>query len=349
MQISPGTQLVWSLSGSEAVNLGMPKIEPDHLYCALLKFVELSDDTISRLLNNSSEVSSVCNERNDLARKFKNLPGSTTEIRHALRKETEHGSHKLEGNLIHRSDASRKIFEKAIALANDKGEPVYPTHLHQVLMDSPTPAMKKVLKLEDSYPEWLMKLDKNAGGEQAPSPLRQYPAWVQPIEDLTPRKGFSIPAASRPQVKALQAALTSSRPSPLLLICEKEVDPLALLGKAAEGGEPGPALVKVDHISLMKSLADMDDPEAPGREIARFLEETLQQDERVWSFLDLTRGIEESLLDLLTPILSKGPRLIVAISEKSYHSSVKANEAAEAAFRTIWLHDLSAAPKLNRI
>ena len=56
MQISPGTQLVWSLSGSEAVNLGMPKIEPDHLYCALLKFVELNDETIARLLTTPAKL-----------------------------------------------------------------------------------------------------------------------------------------------------------------------------------------------------------------------------------------------------------------------------------------------------
>jgi hypothetical protein len=348
MQISPGTQLVWSLSGSEAVNLGMPKIEPDHLYCALLKFVELSDDTIARLLNNSSEAPSVCRERNELADKFKNLPGSTTEIRHALRKQAEHGTHKLEGNLIHRSDASRKIFEKAIEMANDENEPVYPTHLLRVLMDSPTPAMKKVLKLEDDVPKWLLGLDQKA---EEIEEVKHYPAWIQPVQDLAPRRGFSVPSTSQPQRKVLDAALTSSRPSPLLLICESGVDPLALLGKVVEDNQTSPALLKVDLSYLLKEMADLDNPEMTGKQIAFHLEDLQQQDEQAWMFLDLTKGaqFEDSFLDDLIPLLSKGLRLIAAVSEKSYHARIKTNEAAEAAFRAIWLHDLSAVRKLSRI
>lgn len=351
MQISPGTQLVWSLSGSEAVNLGMPKIEPDHLYCALLKFVELSDDTISRLLTNSSEVSPVCRERDDLARQFKNLPRSTTDIRHALRKETEHGTHKLEGNLIHRSDASRKVFEKAIALANDEDSPVYPTHLLQVLMESPTPAMKKVLKLEDDVPDWLQKLDEIAEEKgKAPAPPRSYPIWLQPIADLAPKRGFSVPSASQPQLKVLEAALTSSRPSPLLLICEPGVNPLALLGKCGESAADSLTLLKAEPSEIYSNLDQEKRAELTGKEIARFIDEW-QEHKDIWLFFDLTEGkaADDSILADLIALLPKGPRLVTAVSEKTYHARIRTDEAAEAGFRSIWLHELSTAPKLSRI
>ncbi len=345
MQISPGTQLVWSLSGSEAVNLGMPKIEPDHLYCALLKFVELSDDTIARLLNNSSDASLVCRERDDLAPKFKGLPGSTADLRHALRKETEHGTHKLEGNLIHRSDASRRVFEKAIQIANDEGAPVYPTHLLQVLMESPTPAMKKVLKLESDLPQWLAALDQ---GEEEAAEARQYPSWVQPLQDLAPKRGFSVPSTSQPQVKVLAAALAAANPSPLLLICEASVEPLPLVGKAQADDQ---SLLKLDEAKILERIGGKGDAESISAEIARALDEIWQQDEQTWMFCDLTqeKKSEDLFLDYLTLLLSKEPRLIIAVTEKQYKTRFKANQSAGACFRPIWLHDLSAVRKVSRI
>lgn len=351
MQISPGTQLVWSLSGSEAVNLGMPKIEPDHLFCALLKFVELSDDTISRLLADSSEIAPVCRERDDLAREFKNLPRSTTEIRHALRKETEHGTHKLEGNLIHRSDASRKIFEKAIALANKADTPVYPIHLLQVLMVAPTPAMKKVLNLEDDLPGWLQQLAEiGEEKEKAPSPPRSYPSWLQPVAELAPRKGFSPPEASQPQLKVLQAALTSAHPSPLLLICEPEVDPIALLGKCEADLAGGLTLLKADPARIYSNLDEDKRTERIGREISRFIDEW-QEHKDIWLFFDLTEEkspVDAVLADLIA-LLPGAPRLITAVNEKTYHASIKTDETAEAGFRSVWLHRLSNKPRLSRI
>ncbi len=345
MQISPGTQLVWSLSGSEAVNLGMPKIEPDHLYCALLKFVELSDDTITRLLNNSSDAPSVCRERDDLALKFNDLPGSTTDLRHALRKETEHGTHKLEGNLIHRSDASRKVFEQAIQIANDEDVPVAPTHLLQVLMESPTPAMKKVLKLESDLPQWLADLDQE---EEKAVETRQYPSWIQPLQDLAPKRGFSAPSTSQPQIKVIAAALTASNPSPLLLICEANVEPLPLVGKAQADDQ---TLLRFDHEKVLDRIGKKEEKESIGVEIARSLDEFWRQDKTAWIFCDLTQDTEseDSLLDCLTPLLSKEPRLVVAVTDKTYKKRVRTNQAAEASFRPIWLHDLSNVRKVSRI
>lgn len=348
MQISPGTQLVWSLSGSEAVNLGMPKIEPDHLYCALLKFVELNDETIARLLTNSSEAPAVCEERDDLAPKFKDLPNSTTEIRHAVRKEAEHGTHKLEGNLIHRSDISRKIFEKAIEMANKEDSPTYPTHLLQVLMESPTPAMKKVLQLEEHIPDWLQELEPEEA--QGKSMIQPYPSWIQLIQDLTPKKGFSVPSSSQPQIKVIASALSAPHPSPLLLICEPAIDTLALVGKTKMDHLSDINLLKANHNKILSATSDKEDQEVIGREIAKGVDEALQ-DEKSWLFFDLTKGTEDetSFLSHLLPLAKKEPRLILAVAEKMYHSMIRKDEAAEASFRSIWLHDLEASKKLSRI
>jgi len=346
MQISPGTQLVWSLSGSEAINLGMSLIEPDHLFCALLKFSELDDDTITRLLNNPSDLPIVVEERDDLSLALEDLEGSTADIRHAVRKEAEHGTHKLEGNLIHRSEASRKLFERAIEKANSQDEPVHPTHLLSVILAEPTPAMKKVLKKEDGIPDWLLEKEGDDKKEEADERLV---SWIQPIQQLAPKKGFSVKETCQPQLRIISLALTAASPSPVLLICEPKVEVSAMLGNIAED-ESNLLLYKADHAKLLVDLADMDDPNLPGREIARVMDE-IQTKENAWLFFDLSSEtqVEDSTLTSLTALLPKQPRLVLAIGEKTYQRQILTDQAAEAGFRSIWLHNLDVEKSLNRL
>ncbi len=346
MQISPGTQLVWSLSGSEAVNLGMPKIEPDHLFCGLLKFSELNDDTISGLLNDKSDLSSVIEERDDLALALEDLGQSTADIRHAVRKEAEHGTHKLEGNLIHRSDTSRKLFEAAIEKANINNEPVLPTHLLSVILADPTPAMKKVLKTDDGIPDWLLE---KQGGEKQEEAVERLASWLRPIQELVPKKGFSVKDVCQPQLIVLTKALTDPVTYPLLLIYEEQVDVTALLGKTAvdQGDLP---LFKVDQNKMQISVADLPEPEIANRVILSAIEETLQNESN-WLFIDFTDldFSGDGLWEDLNPLVQKQAHLIFAVSEKTYQQKIKADQAAETGFRIIWLHDLSFNHSINQI
>ncbi len=346
MQISAGTQLVWSLSGSEAVNLGMPMIEPDHLFCALLKFSELDNSTINSLLNDAGDLESVYDERDNLVLALEDLGQSTVEIRHAIRNEAEHGNSKLEGNLIHRSEASRKLFERAIEKANSQGEPVHPTHLLSVILAEPTTAMKKALKKEDGIPDWLLEKEGDDKKEEADEWLV---SWIQPIQQLAPKKGFSVKETCQPQLKIISLALSAASPSPVLLICEPKVEVSALLGKIAED-EGNLILYKADHAKLLMDLADMDDPNLPGREIARVMDE-IQSKENAWLFFDLNGEtlVEESTLTSLTALLTKQPRLVLAIGVKTYQSQILRDQTAEAGFRSIWLHNLDVEKSLNRL
>ncbi|MDI7276172.1 MAG: hypothetical protein QME94_09340, partial [Anaerolineae bacterium] len=62
MDTSPGTELVWSLAARETILSGMPEIDPEHFYCAGLKFAELPPEEMVKLLRHPCEPRALADE-----------------------------------------------------------------------------------------------------------------------------------------------------------------------------------------------------------------------------------------------------------------------------------------------
>ncbi|MCK4882696.1 MAG: hypothetical protein KAS92_06710 [Candidatus Omnitrophica bacterium] len=146
MNISPTIDLVMQLAGREAIAGQFKEIEPEHFLMAILKFAELTSTQLdqiapefSKLLND--ELTELCALLDGY-----NLCGKTTQLRRTLRKNIGRGNHIFSGGVIHRTDASRKLFSAARNKAlSDHSNQFKAGHLLDAIFDAPTPKMNELL------------------------------------------------------------------------------------------------------------------------------------------------------------------------------------------------------------
>jgi ATP-dependent Clp protease ATP-binding subunit ClpA len=330
MELSPGVELVWSLAGREMVLARTQEVEPEHFLCALLKFSEMDDSDLEKVASGPSVAKELVTERDEVRAFLKDRSLSSAHCRHDLRRVMGRGSHEHTGGSIHRSDASRQLFEQAARLARQDRSQLESRHLLQALLDSPTPAMAKVMGGRES------RAPAPVEPEALPPFVDQY---IQDLAKLVGDGGFDVPTLCAPQVQVLKWAIQSADPSPVLLVCEPRVSALPLLGRAAQESSGQQRIARLDHAAIQKSAANKD---AFADQLSDVLGNAAE-DDKLALFLDATEQAAEEvalLLSVLRPSADGGPRVILAVSRDTYSTMIEPDSEMDRVFRVIWLHEL---------
>lgn len=146
MKVSVCIELVWKLAAQEAIAGEFKEIEPDHFFAGLLKFSELPVEKLVAAATDAPPAKQLAAEVTALRNALGDYINQTTRWRRELRAQLGKGGVAYKGGEIHRSSASRDLFDSATRLADDAGsEALAPAHLLAALLTSPTLAMTEVL------------------------------------------------------------------------------------------------------------------------------------------------------------------------------------------------------------
>jgi hypothetical protein len=143
MQPGYSIQLVWPLASFEAVNTAYEHIEPEHFFNALLKFIELNESDIAKLVRDRTYLEAIRDEQKVVREQFGgwglSIPEQTTALRRSLRQNMGVGNFAHQrSNALHRSEVSRTICKRAEEIAADEGAPSWQSiHLLGALLEQP--------------------------------------------------------------------------------------------------------------------------------------------------------------------------------------------------------------------
>ena len=146
MKVSASVELVMQLAGQEAIAGRFKEIQPEHLCMALLKFSELPVEEVNRIAPGSEAARDLAVEVHAIREELTSRSVDSTKARRRLREQLGQGNGPPEDRQMHRSPASRELFDAAAKLADDSSSEVFAArHLLQALLASPTPAMAQIL------------------------------------------------------------------------------------------------------------------------------------------------------------------------------------------------------------
>lgn len=328
MDISPGTELVWNLAAQEAMAARIESIAPEHFFCAILKFAELTNGELARVVMHAGMADVLASERSATQAFLQLGDIPTTRLRHALRRAMGRGHFQHEGGVVHRSDASRALFEQATANARREGAVLTCRHLLRALLENPSPTITQVME----------ELDLISASAQPPDETPHLSRYARRLEAGGP--GGDARPTDAPQVQVVSAALQHEATSPLMLVCESGDTVTRVMPAVARELAERTFLYELDLARMYHRAGDAQRCQA---EVGRVWAETSEA-QNLTLFVDVTREETRSVTFLLTalvPVLElKTPRLVVAVSDDVYRSRVRLDPALASAFHVIWLHDL---------
>ncbi len=139
MKISASIELVMQFATYEAIAGQFREVEPEHLLMGILKLVELPVEEAEKLAPGVAAVKQVIQEINAIRGQLTDKAIESTKIRRELRAKIGQGTSPFSGGKVHRSAASRKLFDDAARLADDRGsDAIGAQHLFEALLSSPT-------------------------------------------------------------------------------------------------------------------------------------------------------------------------------------------------------------------
>jgi hypothetical protein len=212
-QGSVGCQIILSIAYKESRAGQFPRIETGHLFCGLLKYVELSDRDMARIIGPDKDSAPANKEKQSVITRLFEIglkpPAVTTKCRHLVR--TALGKHEgaigaAEG-VIQLSPSANQALRDATheARAHGGGNPTA-VHLAQSILATKDPLVLKIAldicdiaNVEEFIPsrsEPLRAAPRPADvGDARRSPPRQPPAWVEKWgKDVTYDVGLELPA-----------------------------------------------------------------------------------------------------------------------------------------------------------
>lgn len=146
MNLSPSIDLIWRLAAQEMAAGDFSEIQPEHFCMALLKFAEVSFKAPEDPGEQAELAKAMTGDAQLVREALQKCGIESTSARRKLRKQLGKGGSPQHGEKIHRSAASRALFESAAALAAESGsETLTPLHLLTALVQSPTPAIAQAV------------------------------------------------------------------------------------------------------------------------------------------------------------------------------------------------------------
>jgi hypothetical protein len=147
MKISASIDLIWQLAGAEAISGEFGEIQPEHFCIGLLKFSELSEKDAEKVVGEGEAAKVFVAEVQSLRDALTKSSIDTTRVRRRLRAELGKGGVQHKDGKIHRSAASREMFELAATLAAEvNSDSLTALHLLTAIVKSPAPAIAHALR-----------------------------------------------------------------------------------------------------------------------------------------------------------------------------------------------------------
>ena len=165
MKLSPSVHLIWQLAAEEMAAGQFKEIEPEHFCMALLKFAELPAAAVEAGDEHAETAKTIAADAELVREALQRCGIESTRARRKLRRQLGKGDTPHQEEEVHRSAASRALFEAAAAfVAESGGETLTPLHLLTALIQSPTPAIDQAVLGKvppPSAPAFLLLLDKH--------------------------------------------------------------------------------------------------------------------------------------------------------------------------------------------
>jgi len=331
MKIFSGLGLVVIMAANEAVAVRMKEIEPEHFFCALLKFSEIDENKVPPTITDKRLIDSIVSERDKIREILKRYAINTTQVRRQLRTVLGYGNYQHKGGVIHRSKASRELFMNAILDAQKNREKLDSAQLLKTLLTEPTPAIKKVLK--DKKPIIDKFQPRTIKEEQLPS------QYLQDISQSVKATGLEAPKTLLPQVQVLTLAVQSKENDPILLICMPEVQAVPIVKYVAQELKDIKRIAEIDYNTMLKNAENKE-------KFKTLMIDILTKSSNIKNlilFVDTIKKEKETslLLNILKPdLINNKQQFIVAVSEASYMNFIEADSTFYEIFKNIWLHKL---------
>ena len=319
MELSPGIELIWWLASREALHARASLVEPDHFFCALLTFAQMSDDELQTVAALDLAQEKMVEQRDKLLwhLRLRGLDTIIHDLRHAVRHATPRGVD--DTPTLHRSEAARLVFEAAAALARQTNEKLTPHHLLYALLDSPSPAIAQALAaLKPSAEPEAGALPETLVAAHAPADT---PALDRYTRRVTP--------AAEPEAAVagdLRAALAAATHSPRLLVCPPGASLWALMAAAAQSVPPPGRVAAV-------ILGDL-----PREAWLGLLAEARRAS--VILFVDVTQqkpAVVEQVVGVLAGVVKDTDSMLVAVEADHYHQYIQLRPEWANAFNPLWL------------
>ena len=118
MDLSPGIEIVWSLAGKEAQIAQMKEIEPEHLFCAVLAFSQMQSAEVMLLEAPMAYKYALIEEIGLVRKSLEEEKINPAQVCEDIRRTLGKGSFPYQGGAVHRSAATRQIFNRASTFSN---------------------------------------------------------------------------------------------------------------------------------------------------------------------------------------------------------------------------------------
>jgi ATP-dependent Clp protease ATP-binding subunit ClpA len=333
MKILSSLDLVVILAANETIAARRKEIEPEHFFCALLKFSESDEQKLQLTVKDRQLIDILITERDKVREVLKDYPFDTTKVRRQLRKVLGYGNYQYKGGIIHRSKESRQLFMKAIMAAQKKSEKLNSAHLLKILLEEPTDAMKQVI--EDKI--FIERKREKIG----PETLEGLPLLSKYSEDITQyvkSRTIYVSDNNLPQIQVLTHTLRTDDKDPILLICVPEVQANPIILNSAQ------ELInkRILEINFNKMYTDTKDNDKFADLMADLLSESFDMKNFIL-FIDTLKQENKTplLLNVLKQdLLDNKQKFIIAVSEKNYRNIIETDQTFFGIFKIIWLHKL---------
>lgn len=146
MKVSKSIEIIWHLAGSEAIAADFGELEPEHFMIAILQFVDQPLFKVEKVVSGSEAIKALKSDIKALKAELEEKKMDPRVVRRELRKAMGKGENPYEGKQLHRTPATREIFDKAARLASDShSDTLMAKHLLSILMETPSPVLAQVI------------------------------------------------------------------------------------------------------------------------------------------------------------------------------------------------------------
>jgi ATP-dependent Clp protease ATP-binding subunit ClpC len=366
--ITPAVFISWQLGGLEARNILRPdKIEKEHIFLGILKLLDLTQDELVAKMGVPADVAPVAlGEAREVKPLFEKAGADVSNLRWLFRSSLDQGPQAVRGDVLHRSDACRKMFEEADRLRSSYGHPnVSLAHVLSVLIGEEKSRVGDFLAgqnvnvqvLRDRLQEILGRSQRvasvspDAGGGASPdaSGSSIVSKIGRDLTELARADKLGQVIGRDPEIKSVAQALTRKKKNSAILLGDPGVGKTAvvegLAQKLVRGELTGEELKGVRIVEIR--MGDI----VAGTKFRGDLEERLsvllkeaERDRKLVIFLDEIHTVMQAgggsggvgVADILKPAIQSGDfRCIGATTFKEYKKYIESDAALERRFQPV--------------
>ncbi len=326
------------LAAQEAISGRFGEIGPEHILAAILKFSELPVEEVHRMAPGSDAAKELAAEVHAIRQELTGRSIDSKQARRRLRAELGRGDARHVRPPLHRSQASRRVFDTASRLAEEAGSDTLKVeHLLEALLMSPTPVVEKVfgdaLRTKTWKPGETPLLDR----------------YGQDLTEMAAKGELPEVSGRRAESKVLIQALSQGNRCGALLVSDNDGDTRLVVMAAARtiAGPDVPTGLKGNRILDVTGLkpSGTGDAEALDR-LGSILAEAARAPQVIlWvPALEAPGGDQagRQWAGLLRATLTEGQvRCICRVSPEAYAQAVKKSAVWKRLAQVIWLHERS--------